>query len=46
MQTWHCTKPERHLPHTWHYRKTRRWFRCDGQDLRVLRTDQNRSNPC
>lgn len=33
MHTWHCTDGERHLPHTWYYRKIRRWFRCDGQPL-------------
>lgn len=43
MNTWHCTKQERHLPHTWKYRKNSQWYRCDGQDLRVLRM---RSNQC
>lgn len=36
MNTWHCTHQDRHLPHTWFYRKERRWYRCDGQQLRRL----------
>lgn len=31
MQTWHCTNRERHLPHTWYYRKDGCRYRCDGQ---------------
>jgi hypothetical protein len=39
MLTWHCTTRVRHLPHTWYYRKERRWYRCDGQQLRPLNSD-------
>jgi hypothetical protein len=40
MRTWHCTTQGRHLPHTWFYRNEQRWYRCDGQDLRVLRNEE------
>ena len=42
MQTWRCTTQGRHLPHTWYYRKTAQWYRCDGQDSQA--PENERSN--